>query len=101
MRLGEIKRVTTRPAISTPQQAAPEPTEQPAPGRALIALTPIAETHEPASAYRQAPFLAQLLAMRDQRRMVGAGIPGVPRSREELERCRVSGREAVSASVRG
>jgi hypothetical protein len=66
MRLGEIKRVTTRPAISTPQQAAPEPTEQPAPGRALIALTPIAEAHEPASAYRQAPFLAQLLAMRDQ-----------------------------------
>ena len=68
MRLGEIKRVTTRPATFTPRDAAPapEPAEQPAPGQALIAVTPVAEAHEAPSIYRQAPFLAQLLAMRDQ-----------------------------------
>jgi hypothetical protein len=66
MRLGEIKRVATRPAVFTPREAAPEPTEQPAPGKALIALTPVIDAQETPATYRQAPFLAQLLAMRDR-----------------------------------
>jgi len=66
MRLGEIKRVATRPAVFTPCGAAPEPTDQPAPGMALIAVTPVADGQETPAIYRQAPFLAQLLAMRDQ-----------------------------------
>jgi hypothetical protein len=66
MRLGEIKRVATRPAVFTPREAAPEPAEPSTPGRSLIAVSPAAEAHEAASIYRQAPFLAQLLAMRDQ-----------------------------------
>ena len=66
MRLGEIKRVTTRPAAFTPRDPAPEAAEQPVPGRALIAVTPTAGAYEPSAAYRHAPFLAQLLAMRDQ-----------------------------------
>jgi hypothetical protein len=66
MRLGEIKRAATRPAVFTPRDAAPEPTEQPAPGKALIAVTPVADAQETPAIYRQAPFLAQLLAIRDQ-----------------------------------
>ena len=66
MRLGEIKQVTTRPAAFTPQEAAPEPTEQPAPGKALVALTPVIDAQETPATYRHAPFLAHLLAMRDQ-----------------------------------
>jgi hypothetical protein len=66
MRLGEIKQVTTRPAAFTPREAAPKPGEKPALGRALIAIAPAAEPQDAPSIYRQAPFLAQLLAMRDQ-----------------------------------
>jgi hypothetical protein len=66
MRLGEIKRVATRQAVFTPRDAAPEPAEQPAPGTALVAVTPVADAQETPAIYRHAPFLAQLLAMRDQ-----------------------------------
>lgn len=66
MRLGEIKRVATRSAVFTPREAASDPTEQRAPGKALIAIGPAADANEPPSIYRQAPFLAQLLATRDQ-----------------------------------
>jgi hypothetical protein len=53
MRLGEIKKVATWHTGPTPRGA-----EQAAASRALVALTP--------AAYRQTPFLAQLLAMKDQ-----------------------------------
>jgi len=66
MRLGEIKRVATRPAAFTPREAAPEVAEKPAPGHALIAVAPAAEANEPPNVYRQASFIAQLLATRDQ-----------------------------------
>lgn len=66
MRLGEIKRVAARPAAFTPREAVPEAAEKPARGQALIAIGPAAEANEAPSVYRQAPFLAQLLAIRDQ-----------------------------------
>ncbi|HEX5211805.1 MAG TPA: hypothetical protein VFW22_08745 [Pseudolabrys sp.] len=66
MRLGEIKRVATRPAGFTPREAAPEVAEKPASGHALIPVAPAADGNETPNVYRQAPFLAQLLAMRDQ-----------------------------------
>lgn len=66
MRLGEIKRVAARPAVFTPREDAPEPAEQPVPGRALTAVTPVADAAEAPSVYRQSSFLAQLLATRDQ-----------------------------------
>ncbi len=47
-------------------RAAPSPAEPAAPNRALVAVTPVAETREPLTVYRQAAFLAQLLAIKDQ-----------------------------------
>jgi hypothetical protein len=66
MRLGEIKKVAIRPAVFTPRDATPEPTEKPAPGKSLVAVTPVADAQATPAIYRQAPFLAQLLATRDQ-----------------------------------
>ena len=66
MRLGEIKRVTMRPAAFTPHDAAPEAGGQEARSRAVVALVPATEPQDAPTIYRQAPFLAQLLAMRDQ-----------------------------------
>ena len=59
MRLGKIE-------IGGPrQQAGPEcaPRE---PSRALVAVVPAPATGEPSARYRQAPFLAHLLAVKDQ-----------------------------------
>jgi hypothetical protein len=64
MRSGEISAGNWRPAGLARQAAAAAPAEPP--GRALIALTPAAAAHEPPAAYRQAPFLAQLIATREQ-----------------------------------
>ena len=66
MRLGEIRKVAARAAAFSPGNAAPEPTEQPAASHALIPLAPVADAHEPHSVMRQAPFLAQLIATKDQ-----------------------------------
>ena len=66
MRLGEIKKVAQRQSGLTPRSAEPAPAEQVAPCRALVALTPAAALGKVPEAYRQAPFLAQLLAMKDQ-----------------------------------
>jgi hypothetical protein len=66
MRIGEIKRVAARPAVFTPREPASDPADNPASGRALVTIGPAADTNETLSIYRQAPFLAQLLAMRDQ-----------------------------------
>ena len=49
-----------------PRGAEPASAEQVAPSRALVALTPTAALGNTPEAYRQAPFLAQLLAMKDQ-----------------------------------
>jgi hypothetical protein len=63
MRLGEIKEVTSRPSGLTPGHAASA--EQPAESRALVALAPAADPRE-APGYRQAGFLAHLIAVKDQ-----------------------------------
>ena len=66
MRLGEIKKVVQRQSGPTPRGAEPAPAEQAAPSRALVALTPAAVADKTPESYHQAPFLAQLLAMKDQ-----------------------------------
>lgn len=66
MQLGEIKKVDQRQSRLTPCDAEPAPTEQNAPSRALVALSPAAARHDAPETYRQAPFLAQLLAIKDQ-----------------------------------
>ncbi len=66
MRLGEIKKVAIRQTGLTPHSVEPAPAEQSAGSRALVALTPAPAAHDAPQAYRQAPFLAHLLAMKDQ-----------------------------------
>jgi len=66
MRLGEIKQVTTRPAAFTPRDAASESPGQQPRGQAIVAVAPAAEPQDAPSIYRQAAFLAHLLAMRGQ-----------------------------------
>ena len=66
MRLGEIKKGVQRQSGLTPRGAESAPAEQAAPSRALVALAPAAALGKTPEAYRQAPFLAQLLAMKDQ-----------------------------------
>ncbi len=56
----------TVPQIAAPSRGADEPRqEQAGPGRALVTLTPLPAVDTPDS-FRQAPFLAQLIAMKDQ-----------------------------------
>ena len=64
--------------------AAAAPAELRADSRALIAIAPVAEAHQPSALYRQAPFLAQLIATKDQH----------PQTRE---RRRAAPEEAVAA----
>ena len=62
MRSGEIgKRQAAGLAPQAPETAAEAPA-----GRALVALSPAAALSEPSAQYRQAPFLAQLIATREQ-----------------------------------
>jgi len=59
----------TTAAVSKPSGALPGETERhekPAPGRALIAVTPPAAAQEATTGFRQAPFLAQLIATKEQ-----------------------------------
>ena len=64
MRLSGIKGLTGRQSrFALPDQAASAP--QAEPSRALVALSAPANFHEAPSRYLQAPFLAQLLAARD------------------------------------
>jgi len=62
MRSGEIRNSQVTGLARQAAQAAPA---EPA-GHALIAVTPAAAAHEPLVVYRQAPFLAQLIATREQ-----------------------------------
>ncbi|MGA2565579.1 MAG: hypothetical protein ABSF41_01995 [Pseudolabrys sp.] len=55
-----------RQADPTPHGSEPAGAEQPAASHALVALTPTADMHLSPETYRQAPFLAQLLAIKDQ-----------------------------------
>jgi hypothetical protein len=65
MRLGEIRKVATRTSGPAPHAAEPAPAA-PAASRALIPIAPVADTGETPTVYRQAAFLAQLLAVKDQ-----------------------------------
>ena len=58
MRLGETKKVATGPT--------PHGTEQAAGSRAMVALTSADAQGKAPETHRQAPFLAQLLAIKDQ-----------------------------------
>jgi len=62
MRHGEIEKMASG---LTPDDAEPAQTEQAA-SRALVALTPANAAHRASECYRQAPFLAHLLATKDQ-----------------------------------
>jgi hypothetical protein len=63
MRLGEINKVAS---ARTAHSAEPAPAEPAAGSRALVALTPAAALRTPPENYCQAPFIAQLLAVKDQ-----------------------------------
>jgi len=62
MRHGEIEKMASG---LTPDDAEPAQTEQAA-SRALVALPPANAAHSAPECYRQAPFLAHLLATKDQ-----------------------------------
>jgi hypothetical protein len=62
MRHGEIEKMASG---LTPDDAEPAQTEQAA-SRALVALSPGNSAHSAPECYRQAPFLAHLLATKDQ-----------------------------------
>jgi hypothetical protein len=64
MRIGEVERRLSGRTGVTGGQAAPAPDASES--RALVALTPPAPAREAVARYRQAPFLAQLLAVKDQ-----------------------------------
>jgi hypothetical protein len=64
MRLGEINKVASRQSEPTPRGAAPA--DEAVASRALVALTPAAAADKTPQPCHQAPFLAQLLAMKDQ-----------------------------------
>jgi len=72
---GEIERMASG---LTPGEAEPAQAEQAAACRALVALTPAPPAHRAPESYRQAPFLAHLLATKDhhpqtrERRRAGA-----------------------------
>ena len=63
MRVSAIRGTHPRPA--DPASPAAEPVPAPT-GRALVALTPMPAAPAPPAHYRQAPFLAQLIATKDQ-----------------------------------
>jgi hypothetical protein len=64
MRSGKINGGNLQPAGLPRQVAEAAPGELP--GRALIALAPAPAALEPLTVYRQAPFLAQLIATKEQ-----------------------------------
>jgi hypothetical protein len=67
MRLGEISREASRQSEPAPRGSSePAPAEPSASSRALVALTPPAPFRQAPEAYRQAPFLTHLLAVKDQ-----------------------------------
>jgi hypothetical protein len=67
MRLGEINRASLR-QTGVPADGAEADSAEPqaAESRALVALAPAAAVPETPANYREAPFLAQLIATKDQ-----------------------------------
>ncbi|HEY1473541.1 MAG TPA: hypothetical protein VGF53_05610 [Pseudolabrys sp.] len=63
MRLGEIDKIASR---QTARGAEPARAGQAAGSRELVALTPAAPLRIAPENYHQAPFIAQLLAVKDQ-----------------------------------
>jgi hypothetical protein len=82
MRLGEIRQASSGQSGVTAGQAAPA--RDASESRALVALAPAAPAREAMARYRQAPFLTQLLAVKDQH----------PQTRE---RRRAAPHEAIAA----
>jgi hypothetical protein len=66
MRIGEVRKVFPRQADPAPRDAELAATEQAAPSRAMVALTPAAGLRLSPQTHQEAPFLAQLLATKDQ-----------------------------------
>ena len=66
MCVGEVRKVVPRQADLAPHEAEPVPAEQAAPSRAMVALTSAAGLRSSPEVRQQAPFLAQLLATKDQ-----------------------------------
>ena len=66
MRIGEVRKVVPRQADPVPRDAEPAAAEQAAPSRAMVALTPAAGLRSSPHPHQEAPFLAQLLATKDQ-----------------------------------
>ena len=66
MHVGKIRKVVPRQADPAPREAEPAAAEQAAPSRAMVALTPAAGLRSSPEVRQQAPFLAQLLATKDQ-----------------------------------
>jgi hypothetical protein len=79
MRIGEIRQASSGPAAPTGA-----PVAEPSECRALVRLTPAAPTRAIPAAYRQAPFLAHLLAVKDKHA-------------QTCERRRASPQEAIAA----
>lgn len=66
MRLVGISKAAARQTGLTRQGGEPAPAEQVKASRALVVQAPATTVAEPPEAFRQAPFLAQLLAMKNQ-----------------------------------
>jgi hypothetical protein len=66
MRLGEVNRSAFRPHESDGQQTEPGSELHRSDSRALVALAPSAHASEGQPGYRDAAFLAQLIATKDQ-----------------------------------
>ena len=62
MRIGDVRQASLGPAAVAGGETASAASES----RALIALTPPAQAAATPTNYRQAPFLAHLLAVKDQ-----------------------------------
>ncbi len=66
MRLGEIDATSSRRTGLKAGAADVEPAARASESRALVALSPAACGHQMAANYRQAPFLAHLIAMKNR-----------------------------------
>ena len=67
MQLGKISKGTASATVAAPAKAATEPAAATAePGRALVTVAPAVNAAELIANNRNAPFLAQLIATKDQ-----------------------------------
>ncbi len=66
MQLGKISAATLRHSGTTGERAEPDCPAPASEGRALIPLAPVPELSERQSGYRNASFLAHLIATKDQ-----------------------------------